>query len=123
MGKYIEKHLIKDERVEFETKYHWIIFINIGSILIFPLIIRIIKMISSEFAITTKRVIMKTGLINTNTFELNLSKIESVNVNQSILGKILNYGTITFIGTGATKEIFFKVSNPMEFRKRFQELV
>jgi uncharacterized membrane protein YdbT with pleckstrin-like domain len=122
MGKYIEEHLIKDEKIEFETKFHWIIFINIWVILVVPVIASFIKYISSEFAITSKRVIMKTGLVNSNTFEMNLSKIESVNVNQSILGKMLDYGTVTFIGTGSTRETFNYVSKPMEFRRKFQEL-
>lgn len=76
----------------------------------------------SEFAITTKRVIMKTGVLSSNTFEMNLNKIESVNVNQGILGKMLDYGTITFIGTRSTRETFYHVSKPMEFRRKFQEL-
>lgn len=123
MGKYIDTHLIKDETVIFETKFHWIIFINIYSILVIPILFTMFNMLGSEFAITSKRVIMKTGLFNSNSFELNLSKIESVNVNQSVLGKILNYGTVTFIGTGATRETFYNVSNPMEFRKKFHETV
>jgi uncharacterized membrane protein YdbT with pleckstrin-like domain len=52
---------------------------------------------------------------------MNLSKIESVNVDQGILGRILGYGTIRIIGTGGTKEAFPKILNPLEFRKKFQE--
>jgi len=63
-------------------------------------------MASSEFAITNKRVIIKVGLISRKTLEMNLSKIESVNVDQSILGRILRYGTLTVIGTGGTRETF-----------------
>jgi hypothetical protein len=53
---------------------------------------------------------------------MNLNKIESVNVDQSIMGRILGYGTIQIIGTGGTKEAFAKIRRPLEFRKRFQEL-
>jgi uncharacterized membrane protein YdbT with pleckstrin-like domain len=53
---------------------------------------------------------------------MNLSKIESVNVDQSILGRMLGYGTIRIIGTGGTREEFPNISNPIEFRKKFQEL-
>ena len=54
--------------------------------------------------------------------ELNLSKIESVNVNQSILGRILGYGSLGVIGTGGTSENFLLIKNPLEFRRKFQEV-
>ena len=77
---------------------------------------------ADEFAVTNKRVIVKTGLISRRTLEMNLSKIESVNVDQSIMGRILGYGTITIIGTGGTRESFPKIAEPLLFRKKFQEL-
>jgi uncharacterized membrane protein YdbT with pleckstrin-like domain len=121
MGHYVNNNLIKDERVEFETTYHWIIFCNLRAILtlfIAPMLDRW----SDEFAITNRRVIVKTGLISRKTLEMNISKIESVNVDQSIMGRILGYGTIQIIGTGGTKESFAKIRRPLEFRKKFQEL-
>lgn len=121
MGNYIQENLIKDEQIEFETTYHWIIFCNLRAI--FTLFIApMLDRYSDEFAITNKRIIVKTGLISRKTLEMNLSKIESVNVDQSILGRLLGYGTIRIIGTGGTKEEFPNISNPIEFRKKFQEL-
>lgn len=121
MGNYIDNNLIRDERVELETTYHWIIFCNFRALLtlfIAPLIDRY----TDEFAITNKRVIIKTGLISRKTFEMNHSKIESVNVDQGILGRIFGFGTITIVGSGGTKEIFPNIKNPIEFRKKFQEM-
>jgi uncharacterized membrane protein YdbT with pleckstrin-like domain len=120
MGKYIDDNLVKDERVEFETTYHWIIFCNLRAVLTL-FIAPLIDKYTDEFAITNKRIIVKTGLISRRTLEMNLSKIESVNVDQGILGRILGYGTIRIIGTGGTKEAFPKILNPLEFRKKFQE--
>ena len=121
MGKYINNNLIKDEQVEFETTYHWIIFISLRAL--FTLFIApMIDRYSDEFAITNKRVIIKTGLISRKTFEMNLSKIESVNVDQSIMGRILGYGTIRIVGSGGTKEEFPNIQKPLEFRKKFQEM-
>ena len=120
MGNYVNQHLIKDEQVEFETTYHWIIFISLASLLtlgIYPFIRRK----TDEFAITNRRIIIKTGLVGRKTLEMNLSKIESVNVDQGILGRILGYGTIRINGTGGTKETFPQILNPLEFRKKFQE--
>jgi uncharacterized membrane protein YdbT with pleckstrin-like domain len=121
MGKYVNDHLIKDESVAFETKYHWIIFFTLKSLFtltISPMIQRAL----SEFVITNRRIIIKMGFIARSTFEMNLSKIETVNVDQTVMGRIMNYGSITIIGTGGTKEIFHNISKPLEFRKAFQEL-
>ena len=121
MGKYVNNNLISGEIVKYETTYHWIIFCNLRAL--FSLfIIPLIDKKTSEFAITNKRVIIKVGLISRKTVELNLSKIESVNVDQSILGRLLGYGSIRIIGTGGTKEVFINLRKPLEFRKNFQEL-
>jgi uncharacterized membrane protein YdbT with pleckstrin-like domain len=121
MANYIQENLIKDEQIKFETTYHWIIFCNLRAI--FTLFIApMLDRYSDEFAITNKRIIVKTGLISRKTLEMNLNKIESVNVDQSILGRMLGYGTITIIGTGGTREEFPSISNPIEFRNKFQEL-
>jgi len=121
MGQYVESNLVKDERVVYETNYHWIIFVSLKAIFtlfIAPAIMRA----TSEFAITNKRVIIKVGLIRRTTLEMNLQKIETVNVNQSIMGRIFGYGFITIVGTGGSKETFPQISRPLEFRKKFQEL-
>jgi uncharacterized membrane protein YdbT with pleckstrin-like domain len=121
MGSYVNKHLIKDETVAYETKLHWVIFFSLKSI--FTLTIYAwMKRWLSEFVITNRRVVIKTGFISRRTFEMNLSKIETVNVDQSVMGRILNYGSITIIGTGGTKETFHDIAKPMAFRKAFQEL-
>lgn len=121
MGRYIDSNLIRDEKVELETTYHWIIFCNFRAL--FTLFIApIIDRYTDEFAITNKRVIIKTGLISRKTFEMNHSKIESVNVDQSILGRILGYGSISIVGSGGTKEVFPNIKDPLKFRKKFQEL-
>jgi uncharacterized membrane protein YdbT with pleckstrin-like domain len=120
MGSYVHNNLISGEQVVYEARLHWIIFFSFRSVftlLILPLIDRW----TSEFAITNKRVIMKVGLIRRKALEMNLSKIESVNVDQTIMGRIFGYGTVTIIGTGGTRESFHRISKPMEFRRVFQE--
>ncbi len=121
MGKYVQSNLISGENVVYEAKLHWIIFVSLRAI--FTLwIAPLITFLTSEFAITNKRVIIKVGAISRKTLEMNLTKIESVNVDQSILGRIFGYGTITVIGTGGTREPFHRISGPLNFRKAFQEL-
>lgn len=121
MGNYVQSNLSKDEQLVYEAKLHWIIFVSLKAILTL-FIAPLIAQATSEFAITNKRIIIKVGLISRRTLEMNLSKIESVNVNQGILGRILGFGTIVVIGTGGTKEPFAQISDPMAFRKKFQEL-
>jgi len=121
MGNYVDNNLIKGETVAFETTYHWIIFLHWRSLLtlfIAPALARW----SDEFAITNHRIIIKIGLISRRTVEMNLSKVETVNVDQSILGRMLGYGTITIVGTGGTKEVFENINDPIDFRKKFLEL-
>ena len=79
MRTYVENNLIQGEKIEYETTYHWMIFISLRTILTL-LIELLIKHWTDDFVIINKRAIIKTGLIRRNTFELNLSKIESVYV-------------------------------------------
>jgi len=78
---------------------------------------------SAEFAVTNKRVILKTGFIQSKTAEMFLNKIESVGVEQSIGGRILDYGTIVIRGTGGSLEPFHRVSAPLRFRRQIQEQI
>jgi len=78
-----------------------------------------IRYYTTELAVTNKRVIAKTGLISRQTIELNLSKIESIRVDQSILGRMFNFGSIIVAGAGNPQAPVIGISQPMEFRKAF----
>ncbi|OED40241.1 hypothetical protein ACH42_17150 [Endozoicomonas sp. (ex Bugula neritina AB1)] len=78
---------------------------------------------TTELAITTKRVIAKTGLIKRETTELSHSKIESFNVTQSILGRIFNFGTLVIHGTGGAHTPIQGIKTPMEFRRQAMEAI
>lgn len=73
-----------------------------------------------EMAVTNKRVIIKVGLISKRTIELFLAKVESIGVNQGILGRIMGYGSVVVRGTGGTAEPFKYVERPEEFRHQVQ---
>jgi uncharacterized membrane protein YdbT with pleckstrin-like domain len=79
--------------------------------------------ISSEYGITNKRVLMKVGFIRRNSLEILLHKIESIYVQQSILGRVLNYGTIVIAGTGGSKDPFPYIPDPLMFRRKVQEQI
>jgi uncharacterized membrane protein YdbT with pleckstrin-like domain len=78
---------------------------------------------ASEFAVTGKRVIIKVGVIRRRTLETMLSKVEAIEVDQTVVGRMLNYGTLIVTGTGGTKEAFKRISHPLEFRRQVQAAV
>ncbi len=121
MGRYVNDNLFINEQVIFETNYHWIHYFSWVSLLtlgIYP----IIQSYTDEFVVTDRRIIIKKGLISYFTLEMNLERVETVNVRQSILGRILGYGSITIIGTGGTREPFHDINTPLEFRRSFMEI-
>jgi len=146
---YVEKHLLTAETVVFRTQLHWKIYAGpvLLSIAIFlplallalaseikvlasaPILVaviivgaRFLQRRSSEFAVTNRRVVFKIGFFTTRSLELLLSKIEGIAVNQSFMGKMLNYGDITVTGSGGTKEAFSGIQAPLDFRHAVQEV-
>lgn len=79
-----------------------------------------IKRATSEFAVTDKRVLVKVGLVQRDSLETLLSKIEAIGVDQTLLGRMLGFGTITIVGTGGTRETFDRIASPLEFRRQVQ---
>ena len=71
---------------------------------------------TTETDVTNLRVVHKTGFIKRRTFEMSLDKVESVDVNQSILGRILNYGNVTVRGVGEGSEEIKTIASPLDFR-------
>lgn len=144
---FIEKNLMQNENVVYRTKMHWAVFIRPSIFLFLSLLFstggesawgfaflfflasavdgtgRLINYKTSEYGITDKRVIIKTGFIKRLSIEVLLGKIEGIIVNQGIFGRIFNYGSIVVGGTGGTKDPFKGIDNPLEFRKKVQEQI
>jgi uncharacterized membrane protein YdbT with pleckstrin-like domain len=146
---YVEKNLMPGEQIEYRANLHWLVFIlptllliaaiwlffslggTVAKFLALILIVGVlvtglhalVERMTSEFAVTNKRVLIKTGLIRRHSLETLLGKIESIGVSQSILGRILGFGTIVISGTGGSKEPFHRIANPMMFRRRVQEQI
>jgi uncharacterized membrane protein YdbT with pleckstrin-like domain len=87
------------------------------------LLARIIIFFSTEFAVTNKRVIGKSGLLRRRSLEVMLSKIESVSVDEPFWGRVLNYGTITVKGSGGTIQPFPFISDAMALRLQISNLI
>jgi uncharacterized membrane protein YdbT with pleckstrin-like domain len=94
-----------------------------GALLVVAILVtvpRFLRYATSEFAVTNKRVIVEIGLVYRKTLELVLAKVETIGVEQSIPGRIFNYGTIVVTGTGGTKEPFRDIAKPLDFREQVQ---
>jgi len=138
---YIESNLLPGEQVVYKAHLHRIIFVKsllviavgllllaleprvggvvilVGLILALPAFIRYK---TSEFGITTKRVVIKVGFIQRRTVELLLRQIEAISVDQSLMGRMMSFGTITISGTGGVREVFTDVAAPLDFRHQIQ---
>ncbi len=133
MSSYVDEVLIKDEMVLYRGHLSlWSFFwwILLGLLLLaavgLGLVVWLwvwIKYRSTELAVTNKRIIVKSGLIQRNTMEMFLEKVESIQVDQGIMGRMLDYGSITISGTGGDKSPVNNVSHPIEFRKGFMTAV
>jgi len=82
---------------------------------------RLIFFLSSEFGVTSKRVLGKTGFIRRTSLDIVLGKVEAIRLSQTILGRVLNYGDIEVTGTGGTEEVLRFIPDPLTFRKVVQE--
>lgn len=138
---YIDNNLMNGEQVIYRTKLHWIklfgpIALNVISIILFKesstkglllligslwFISALVTYLTSEFGVTNKRVLIKYGFIKRISLETYLNKIEGIVVNQGVLGRILNYGSIIVKGTGGTNNPFKEIKAPLDFRKSVQE--
>jgi uncharacterized membrane protein YdbT with pleckstrin-like domain len=85
-------------------------------------IVRVVLYTTTEFAVTNKRVIAKVGFLHRRSLEVNLDKIESVTVNQSLTGRLLGFGTLRVRGTGSTDEFLGGIARVMAFREQIQQL-
>ena len=131
MSSYVEGALVKDERVvhlghiSLWSLWHLIaagvlLLPAFGLGLIF-LIIAFVRYKSVELAVTTKRIIVKHGFVRRQTVEINLDKVESIQVEQGLLGRLFNYGTLIVSGTGTSHAPLTGIAEPMGFRKAFIE--
>jgi uncharacterized membrane protein YdbT with pleckstrin-like domain len=130
MASYVDSNLLAQEKVLYRAHTSlWSLapMILLGVLLLilvvglFFLIAAWIRYLTTEFAVTDRRIIAKTGLVSRRTVEMFLDKVESLNVEQSVPGRIFGYGTVTIRGTGATSETFGNISAPLDLRKHFME--
>ncbi len=79
--------------------------------------VKYLNVISTEFAVTNQRLAIKEGILSRTTDEVKLGSIESININQSILGRIFGFGDLVVTGTGNTRMTLKSIESPIDFRQ------
>jgi uncharacterized membrane protein YdbT with pleckstrin-like domain len=140
---YVESNLMPEEHVVHTAKVHWCVFMpgipflaicllhaaalggvrdNPGFfIFMWVAIVFFVRAFllraTTEFAVTSRRVVVKFGAFRHHSIELNLSKVESFEVVQGILGRMFGYGTINVNGTGGVRTSIRNIDKAVEFRR------
>jgi uncharacterized membrane protein YdbT with pleckstrin-like domain len=83
----------------------------------------VVKKNATEIAVTDRRVIIKTGMTSRRSLEIMLAKVESIGINETLMGRMLGYGSVVIHGTGGTPEPFAKIAHPSEFRMAVQQQI
>ncbi|MBA3346244.1 MAG: PH domain-containing protein [Gemmatimonadales bacterium] len=148
---YLDEHLLAGERIVHRTRPHWIMFalpLAVGlagaalalalhlfvgdywyvgaAVAALGILLAIgpaIRYLGSEFAVSDKRVLARTGLVQRESTETLLSKIEAISVDQDLAGRMLGFGTIAITGTGGTREELKRIPRPLEFRRQVQSQI
>lgn len=140
MASYIESSLGQNERIVYKAQVSWLsqfgrlvvgalfaLLIReipiIGIIGILFIIVAVLNVMTTELALTNKRLIAKAGFIRRQTIELNIDRAESLSVIQGFWGRIFNYGSIVIRGTGGSHAPIPYIARPMEFRQQFNDFI
>lgn len=144
----LDRHLLPGERIVHRARPHWVMFLSalllaaaglvlgglleyaagdywyvgagVAGLAILLAIGPVVRYATSEYAITDRRVLARAGVLERRSLETLLSKIEAIEVEQDLPGRLLGYGTITITGTGGTQEMLERIARPLEFRRQVQ---
>jgi uncharacterized membrane protein YdbT with pleckstrin-like domain len=141
---YVDKNLMSGETIIHQTKLNWTEYLKglgliilglcfrsggemFGGLLIFAGVLALgvayLSISSSEFAVTDKRVLIKVGIFKTQSLETLLSKVEGIYVEQGIIGKMVDSGTIIVKGTGGTNTPFKNIDKAFAFKNAVNEQI
>lgn len=143
---YIDRVLQPGETIAYASRLHWVVYVPgwlilalgaagvillphralggaylyaslaVGGVGLITLLVAWIRRVTTEIAVTNRRFIFKEGFISRRTMEMNLDKIESIDVNQSVLQRLLGYGTVVIRGTGSGLEPMKRIDAPIALR-------
>jgi uncharacterized membrane protein YdbT with pleckstrin-like domain len=113
---------VPGERILHRGRLHWTIFLYpSGFLSLFTL--PLVRWMTCEAVVTTRRIVIATGWLHRRTFELPLSRLESIRVEQSILARLLGFGSVIVAGVGGGRQEFAHMARPLAFRSAATEHV
>lgn len=129
---YIEQSLSASEKIEGIFKLHWTAwipvwiwvvlgFVTVGVLLPVALYV-FLRLKYQEQGVTNKRVILKKGIIGRQTEEMKLTSIETVEIDQGVLGRMLGYGTVKVTGRGVSDIVFKGIDDPMAVKRAIESI-
>ena len=127
---YIDESLVEGEQIVHRARVSWwsqfgLVLLGVVLLVVviglFFLISAWVNVRSTEIAITNRRIIAKFGFIKRHTVEINLEKVEALRVEQGVLGRMLNYGTLYISGAGTSVAPLANIADPLVFRRKFME--
>ena len=129
---YIEESLSSGETIHKVFQLHWFARVPMYCWLVLGLITfgltwlialyEYFRLRSIEQGVTNKRVILKTGIISRHTEEMKLSSIETVEIEQSIWGRMFGYGTVKLTGRGISDVKFRNIDDPMYVKREIESV-
>jgi uncharacterized membrane protein YdbT with pleckstrin-like domain len=135
---YIQKTLGPGENLMYEASIHWVVYvvpllICAAGAAMFPMSMLVgglvlacgfvylaqvaLTNMSTELGVTNRRVVAKWGLVWVKTIEQRLATIDSIQVEQSVLGRLFNYGSIAVSGSGVSMTPIRGISDPLSFQR------
>ena len=129
--KFIKSTMPDNETIKMEIAFHWthsliawlaLFFLGWLIVGIFIFISMYIEKWTTERALTNKRLVIKRGLISRQTEEMSFNRIEEVNLNQSILQRLLGSGNIRVTGTGSGEVVMKNIDDPLAVQKKLNEV-
>ena len=129
---YIQESLSNGEQVHQIFRLHWFskVPMFIWLILAIPtlgltLLLALwawLKLRSVEQGVTNKRVILKEGIIRRKTEEMKISSVETVEITQTVMGRIFGYGSVKVTGRGSSDLIFKNVDDPLDVKRKIESV-
>lgn len=129
---YIEESLSDGEKIEDMFQLHWfarvplylwlVLAIPTIGITLIPALYEYLKLRSLEQGVTNKRVILKMGIISRRTEEMKLASIETVEIDQSVFGRLFGYGTVKVTGRGISDVAFKRIDDPMRVKRDIESV-
>jgi uncharacterized membrane protein YdbT with pleckstrin-like domain len=129
---YIDETLSDGEQVVARFRLHWVakLWLALWVVLVIPtfglalflVIYEYLRLRCIEQAVTNKRVVYKQGIISRRSEEMKLGSIETVEIRQSIAGRLLDYADIRVTGKGISDVVFRTLADPLEAKKQIESV-